>query len=343
MKFFGIAILLFFVGCKNHTTPKTITPAFYFWKSNFNLTANEKQTLQTLNVNTLYLKYFDVVWNTQTQKPQPIAQIEIKDSRFLSNQKIKIIPTIFITNETLSKINKIEVPNLATSIISLAQKITSLYNLTNITQIQIDCDWTASTKEKYFELLSTIQTVEKAIPISVTIRLHQVKYLQQTGVPPVKQGMLMCYNMGNLTNVKTNNSIIEISEMKQYISQLKNYPIKLDVALPLFDWIVWFNNNRFKGLINIENKNLFNASFSHKKANKIFIEKDTTIQNFQFKKGDVLRIEESTLNVINQAAKILAKEIKQNNLTLSLYHLDSLTLNKFTTNELESIFNSMRK
>ena len=66
--------------------------------------------------------------------------------------------------------------------------------------------------------------------LSATIRLHQLKFIGESGIPPVDKGLLMCYNMGDLHRLRISNSILETAELKKYIKQLSVYPLKLDVA-----------------------------------------------------------------------------------------------------------------
>lgn len=103
------------------------------------------------------------------------------------------------------------------------------------TEIQIDCDWTKETKETYFNLLKELQRPSffRGKKVSCTIRLHQVKYLISSGTPPVNQGLLMVYNMGNLSKYGGQNSIFDLKEARDYRENLAQYPIPLDIALPL--------------------------------------------------------------------------------------------------------------
>lgn len=54
----------------------------------------------------------------------------------------------------------------------------------------------------------------------------------------------------------------------------------------------------------------------------------------------MLRSEESYISTIIAAAKELNLHFKNTHLRVSLYHLDSVTLKKYTTHDLESIYNS---
>jgi hypothetical protein len=335
---------LFLFACNNapkHNDRK-IEPSFYYWKSNFKLSDIEKQTLDTLQIKTLYLKFFDVAWDDISSSPIPIVQVRISDSAYLHASTLQIIPTIFITNECIFKIDSSQIKILAKKISLLTKSIITNNGLQNIREIQIDCDWTAATKEKYFSILNKLQALDKAVIFSATIRLHQIKYLQKTGVPPVTRGMLMCYNMGNLTNVETENSILETKELQKYIGDLQHYPLPLDVALPLFDWKVLFRNGKFKSLINDMPDAVLNTALFKKNKNVFTAVQDSIIFGYDIKKGDVLRNEQCDYDDILKSAQIINEKISNKSYRVSLYHLDTLTLKKYSTHEMENIFNALR-
>ena len=242
-------IVVSIYSCSQKKQPRSVERAFYYWKSVLNISGFELKQLDTLQVNTLYIKFFDVDWNAVTQQPAPAAKLQT--GHFKLPEKFGVIPTVFITNECIKKITSAQAATLADNIYKLVQDIVTANGFNTIKEIQIDCDWTASTKDTYFLLLEKINALWKnaAIPVSATIRLHQIKFMSKTGVPPVKKGLLMCYNMGNLKNPATNNSILETSELEKYTAQLAAYPLPLDAAFPLFSWKVLFRNNLYSGLI----------------------------------------------------------------------------------------------
>ncbi len=336
-------LLLFFFSC--NTAPKhdvrNVEHSFYYWKSVFKLSDTEKQALDTLQIKTLYLKFFDVDWDENTKTTIPIAQLQVSDSVYLQKSKLNIVPTIFITNECMYKIDTGQTNVLAEKILMLARKIISINGLKNIEEIQIDCDWTATTKEKYFSILNRLQALEKSIPFSVTIRLHQIKFVSSTGVPPVKRGMLMCYNMGNLTNIETNNSILEPKELQKYIGDLQHYPLPLDVAFPLFDWKVLFRNGRFKSLVNNLPDSLLTKDIFSRKGNKYIVLNDKVLNGYEFKKDDLLRNEQSDYGQVVKASELISEKLSNKNLRVSLYHLDTVTLKKYTKHEMENIYDAM--
>ena len=341
--YFGCAILLMSScsGKKEKSTGNITESSFYHWKSVFAPTNSELAILKNNQVNTIYLRFFDVDWNTTNNQPSPIAQVRIPDASIFADQKLKVIPTVFITNECIQKVSMEQCKPLAENIYKLINEIAAINKIGTVKEIQIDCDWTASTKDKYFSLLESLQKTDTAHLYSATIRLFQVKYNSDAGVPPVKKGLLMCYNMGNLKSPVTNNSILDPGELKKYTTNLDKYPLPLDVAFPLFSWHVLFRENGYAGLIqNINNEDLKKLSKQVGK-NRFEIIEDTTWNNVPLKKGDVLRYENSSYEDIMESASVIKQKLKNTQLRLSLYHLDSIILSKYSTHEIENIFSSL--
>lgn len=349
VKLLPVTILLLFLSCHTKREDRVVERSFYYWKSVLKLSDAEKQRLEDLHIKTLYVKFFDVSWNETSNTAIPVAALQA--TNFKLPKGIAVIPVVFITNECIQKIDSSAMAGLAANVYTLIKVIRNTSNLPNNAgdnEIQIDCDWTASTKTKYFKLLDMLSNYASSdssashCSISCTIRLHQIKYSAKTGVPPVKKGLLMCYNMGNLKNLITKNSILETGELKKYLGNLASYPLALDVALPLFEWKVLFRNNIYSGLIENLPDSYFNNSFALQKENRLEILKDTLLQGYTFKKGDIIRNEKSDYTEVLSAAGEVSKRLKNTTLRVSLYHLDSVILNKYSFNEMETIYNSMR-
>lgn len=296
--------------------------------------------LDSLQVHTIYLKLFDVAWDASTQHAIPVAKLSALPTGIVS--KYKIIPTVFITNESIQKTDSSALNTLAFKVHGLIRDICAINKISHPGEIQIDCDWTTSTRDKYFSLLKSIAKLNPATTLSATIRLHQVKYVSASGIPPVDRGLLMCYNMGNLKNPATKNSILDVEEFRKYTGNLATYPLPLDVALPLFDWKVLFRRNEYKGLIQDLPDEALTASFCRQQANRSEILTDTLLYGYDLKKGDILRSEQSNFEDIVSVAEEVNSRIKNTNMTVALYHLDSVTLSKYTLHELESIYSFFR-
>ena len=346
-----LIVTVLFFSCKSKREERQIERSFYYWKSVLKLSGTEKRALDSLKVKTLYVKFFDVVWDETKKNALPVAKLLIDENSLAplrqqqsNNFKLGIIPTVFITNECMQKIDSTQIQALAENIHSLTTQLISSYSFNDILELQFDCDWTGSTKNNYFLLLDKIKTSWKntVIPISATIRLHQIKFLSKAGIPPVDKGLLMSYNMGNLKNILTKNSIIETTELKKYLGNLSTYPLPLDVALPLFDWKVLFRNNQYFGLIQDLPSTVLTNSFTKKNENRYEILTDTLLQGYDLKKGDILKDEQSNYEEIISAAGEISNRLKNTRIRVSLYHLDSVLLSKYTTHELESIYNSLR-
>lgn len=332
-------LLCFLSSCNEKRERRIIEPSFYYWKSILSLTNFEKQKLDSLKVKTLYIKFFDVDWDEAVNKPVPVAKLQT--SVYKSQKDISIIPTVFITNECIQRIDSSQIKKLAGNIYSLILEIKQANGFDSIPEIQIDCDWTETTKEKYFMLLNNLKPQTTNCKLSATIRLHQIKFLTKTGVPPVDRGLLMCYNMGNLKNPATNNSILETEELKKYTGNLSTYPLPLDVAFPLFAWKVLYRNNQYSGLIQNLSNTVFDTSFIAQTGNRYKVLKDTLLQGYSLRKGDMIRDEQSNIKEVLAAANVISRQLKNTALRVSLYHLDSVILSKYSTYELESIYNSL--
>jgi hypothetical protein len=335
--FFGTICL--FPACnkgENLEVFKNRQMAFYYWRANYAVDSLEKEYVKALNVKRLYLKFFDVDWDMATKQALPVAPLRFET---LPDEELSIVPTVFITNQTLQQL-----PD--TLIDSLAQRIGRRLNamllqnglMPQVVELQFDCDWSGSTREKYFKLLRSFALLPafKQLPLSATVRLHQVKYVQQSGVPPVKRGMLMCYNMGELQALKTDNSILDVGILKKYIGNLEQYPLPLDLGLPLFSWGVLFRNGKYAGLLNgLRVADMATIMPKEQLNEQLFRIKETVkVGNFPLQNGDIVRIEEVNVAQLKATLQALAPHWQTDSSNLIYYHLDPKLLQHYTINDL---------
>jgi hypothetical protein len=333
-----LVTLTLLLSCKQNS--RNVEPAIYYWKSQFHLGEFEKKTLDSLAVQTLYIKFFDIAWNGATSQALPVAKLYARDTAYLHTKKI--VPTVFITNEVFYKLDSSGVKTLAKNTGALIQKYVALYRLNNVPEVQTDCDWTASTRQKYFYFLKEIKAQLTAPVLSATIRLHQVKYTTSSGVPPVDRGLLMCYNMGNLQKEQTANSIIDPEEFGKYESSIQSYPLSLDIGLPLFDWFVLFRDHHYAGLLSaIPAEMLRTFQKEGKQVYKVL--RDTLVNDRSLKAGDILRYENSTVESLNKIVIQLNKKLATKNLRVALYHCDSTILSKYNLHDLENFYSGLRR
>ncbi|WP_435356130.1 hypothetical protein [Emticicia sp. SJ17W-69] len=308
----------------NKTTNGDGRYSFYYWKTSVSLTKNETDLLT--NVRTIYVRYFDIKWD---KKPIPVAKVDFTNFSF---KNTSITPVIYIKNEVFTNISEKEIRDLSNRTLELLDKINTIIGIKSNKEIQIDCDWSDETKSKYFDFLKNLKEKYEHT-ISVTIRLHQIKYYSKTGIPPCDKGVLMFYNMGKLGNLDRN-SIYNNYDASQYVKYVKNYPLFLDVALPIFRWGYVLRNRRIINLLSkIDDEEL---------KRQIFI-KQIDKQHFQFlegmywkgiyfQKNDEIVIEKITQKELFHAANLLSKYIKHPSNTI-FFDLDSANISHFSHEE----------
>lgn len=316
---------------------RQLSRGMYYWKTNMTLSSYEQSVLDSLSCTELYVRFFDVDWNSSTQRIVPVAVLSGPDS----NIKQSITPVVFITQEALNHLAWNTTAELARNIADLLERKCADARI-QPKELQIDCDWTSNNKGLYFDLLQKLkqQAFFKQKTISATIRLHQVKYVSKSGVPPVDKGLLMCYNMGRLKDIKESNSILNVATAKTYLGNMKNYPLKLDVALPIFHWCILFEKEQFKGILrDIDIDRLQDPQLFAPKAENVYaVLKDTLWNGFDLKQGQVVRYENSNIEEIQKLATFVSEQVRNDSLHLLLYHCDSKNFLKYHSDELEKIY-----
>jgi hypothetical protein len=319
IKFF----LLFFLATLSCTNEEKHPYTFYYWKTKLTLDAQEKKVLEQASAPHLYTRFFDI--DKINGKFQPIGTIT-KDKSFITGKKI--VPTVFITNRTFLYIKKEEIKFLAQSIHDLIEKKASQYNLKTHSEIQIDCDWTAGTRDDYFSFLKALKTISGK-EVTCTLRLHQVKDKDRTGVPPVKKVYLMCYSTSSPLDNSDKNSILDVNTLKSYLARLDEYPVKnIEVALPIYSWGIVTNYLGKHKLINaLSEKDLENPGFKRLSEREVEIRKDGFYFGSYLNKGFRIKIEDISDEQLKEVVHFLEK--KTPHYSIIYYQLDR----KFVTGQ----------
>lgn len=337
-----LAVLVFLTAC----TPKehVCTPAFYHWQTNLQLTQNQQQYLDKLHINRLYVRFFDVDWDPEFKDAIPLAEVRI-DTHGLTGREI--IPTIFITNRTMQRIQTHQIPLLADRIITKIEILRTPIIHHPIPEIQIDCDWTQTTRAPFFQLLELLrQKVHaKNRQLSATIRLHQYSAFLQTGVPPVDRGMLMCYNTGILEDWQESNSIYREQHAKPYLTRRVPYPLPLDLAVPAFKWGVLFRNGELVRLIHgLDSSALTNdPRFRQIDSGRFSVQKSTYLDGYYLYRGDRIRLEQTGIPEMESALNLFKPIMPPGSAyTLSVYHLDTALVQKIPHASMARLFQKAR-
>ncbi len=321
---------------------------FYHWKTDFKIGENEKDILKSSHTEKLYVRFFDLVYNATKKEVLPVATLQMKDPSWDSS--IKIIPVVYITNNVFKQTtDSIAIVELAKNV---AWKIARLKNTHfqegySFDEVQIDCDWTLSTKAGYFEFLEKLKEqqyfkdlgdVTKNTPpkLSATLRLHQVKFMERTGIPPVDSVTLMAYNVGNLGDSNETNSIINNKATAQYINRLSEYPLSYNLALPIYSWAVLYRDDEIVRILGSLSEEQLTTNFDPvANSNKYVARVDTYIDKTFIYKGDMLRVEKVTIEELSALFEMIETAAKKE-LDIILYHINSSDLNTDNIDEIKN-------
>lgn len=192
----------------------------------------------------IYLRYFDVVMTNGT--PMPNASVNVVGR---VPKGVTVTPVVYITNDCMKAIgqNHTEATDLANKILRRVGQMTSTLQLGPVSELQIDCDWTVSTRRTYFDFLSVLRDLahEQHLRLSTTIRFHQLTQ----PVPPADRGVLMAYNTGDVRDISNRYPILNIADVKPYLRYLATYRLPLSTAYPIFSWRVLFRGGHFVGIL----------------------------------------------------------------------------------------------
>lgn len=273
------------------STPQNpIKVSYYHWKSHYSV---PDEQLKPLQAHQLYIKFLDIGYSNK------LELIPTRLPKDLNDDNGKIIPVIYIDNRVLKHESR------ATLVKIIQQHV----DAKRYPSLQLDCDWSLSTRKRYFNLLYDLQ---KLYPdLSATIRLHQVKYFKKTGVPPVKTGVLMYYNMSDIRDLNSKNAILDLDIATQYHVNFQHYPLPLNLAFPLYHQIRVIRQNKVVMI-------LIGKALNHRKLEKITpqryrVNRSHYVQGHYLYTGDELHIDQVSEKTLIKAATTLKPlmEIKE--------------------------------
>ena len=336
MKCFALFVFSFLLltACQER---QEVDFSFYAWRQDFEVTPKREALLKSLGVKKVYVKFADVVWDTDRNVVRPEAVVSIQ----YPHTGYEIVPVVYIRNEVFGKTTG---DQLDTLVVNLYQLVKSLGKSEDVHELQIDCDWTTSTKESYFDFLKKLKAVDSQTTISTTIRLHQIRYKSKTGVPPADKGVLMYYNMNSVENAGEVNTIFDSKTAEAYLSNLHEYPLPLDYALPVYGWCVQKRNGKVVDLLQTQLlKDFTNDSLMQLGANNSLVAKRGHFhRGFYFQEGDVLLEERVSPDVCKHAAKSLSAFIKQENAHILFFELNHPNLDTYEIEDFEEIREALR-
>ena len=218
-------LLLAMTACDKQASRKTLESgnAVYYWRTDLRLDSVERAFLAQYHINKVYCRYFDVVMNDDGE-PKPNATISFSDTL---PDSIEMIPTVYITEDCMHETHE----GLAEKIVKRIRQMNETNDIKNVSEIQIDCDYTSKSRKRYYAFLEEVRKLWGET-LSTTIRLHQLAM----EAPPVDYGALMIYNTGDPRKWEERNPILDFRDVEPYLRRLDGYPLPMAAAYPVFQW-----------------------------------------------------------------------------------------------------------
>ena len=291
-------LLLLFTACKEQQHSR----GMYYWSTTFQLDSTKKSFLKEHQINRLYLRYFDVVVDDNGE-PMPNATIRFRDS---IPQGLEIIPTVFIVNDCMKQ----DVSGLAEKMLRRILQMNETHHVGKVHEIQIDCDWTGSTRKTFFSFMEQLRALakEKGIRLSSTIRLHQLSQIP----PPADRGVLMMYNTGDFTQLSCEHPILDMRDVRPFLPALRRYKLPLSTAYPLYRWRIVFRNGRYVGILHTDDE-------------------------LPVLPGDSIVIRQPELQEILEAKKAVSQQNAHANDEVILFDLNQTNITRFKHTDYEEI------
>lgn len=340
MRIIGIGILslmVFGLGSCSRNQPDEVQHAIYYWKSADYMSDTEAAYVDSLQITKLYMKFFEVNYSAELSN-YPESKMDWWRADVPDNIQ-EVVPTVYLRNVVFLKSTKEELDNLADNVYFLINKFADdkFRGRITVNEMQMDCDWTPTSKDNYFYFLEKLKAISGK-HISCTLRLYPYKYRETMGIPPVDKVTLMCYNLLNPFENPNKVSILDMEELEAYLRATKQYPIHIDVALPVYSWAQVYHNEKFSEVM-YPDTTQFKNFWNRDKPLWYNITQDTIINNVYLREGDKIKYEEISEETLQRAITILKKYIDfDDQTTVALYHLDETQLKHYSYEDLSSFY-----
>lgn len=335
MRIFIFSLLVVLAGCADGELSGRVDrapePGIYYWKTSWELTPAAQAELRAAGARQLFVRCFDVDWNFNDQAARPRGMLQLPDSLSL-DAGLAVTPVVYIVERVFRQ--DVDVEDLARRIgRTIGGMGADHAALRAATRWQIDCDWTPVSRDRYFAFLRALQTQYPNKTINVTIRLHQYRERENNGVPPVSEGLLMCYNMEPVGKVESRNAIYREDLLRGYL-KAPSYPFTLDAALPVFAWGAAFRDAKFLGIVPPP---LAAPGYLEPEGNQRFLVlRDTMLLETFLRPGDDVRHDGASEAELFTAARLMRERPETRDLLLFDWRAD--ILEKWPVEEVWDVF-----
>jgi hypothetical protein len=241
------------------------------------------------------------------------------------------VPTVFLRDRALRGMDSLALEALALRMVRTARLVLDSRSIL-WKELQIDCDWSAGTRAPYFALLrATSRRLDSGRIVSSTLRLHQVRDRELMGVPPVKRALLMLYNMGPTSASPEDTTMLDLSSTAPWLAALKTYPVRLDLALPVWTWWLHLRDTSVVGLVQgkLPDPNREDALESLG-GGRFRLRRSTWLGGTFFREGDVIKVESASPEALRALVTLVAPHLKTDpGRDVSFFSLDALPSSRF--------------
>ena len=317
-----------------------VIPSVFHWSNRFYIDNSELVELEKDGIQRVYHKLLDIDWNP-ANGAHPVSVVDIPHQwRDYYGQpgewtnRYELVPSIYITNNTFTHLDDAATDQLAHNLLrKLRMACPARFH-----GVLIDCDWTATTKARFFRLTRMLND-SLNVPVTATIRLHQYAHPGKTGVPPADRGMLMPYNVGKLNATGDVNSIFDQSLAEPYFSNTGPYPLPLDIALPAFSWGVQFRKGHFIGILQEAevSKALELALLNGETHGTLQVVREDNERMPELHLGDEIRVERMTPELIEQAAHLAQNAVNSDTIAVAFFEVGTFAFQQLEPARVRSV------
>lgn len=336
-----VGLVALVVGCARHAPPDgpPVARAFYFWRTTFALSPAETRAVADLGITRLYVRMFDVAWSEAEHRAVPVGPLVVPAGARLP-AGVELVPVVFLRDEVL---RHAAAGPLAGEIWGEVSRRTAALGSAP-RELQLDCDWTDHTRDAYFALLRALRQAGH-VSLSATIRLHQIKYRERTGVPPIDRGMLMFYNMGKFSADPEARAIFDADSAARYLARVGEYPLPLDLALPIWSWTVHVRDGAVVGLMqSTDPAELGALDFLERAGEGRYVATRTTfVHGTLVRAGDMLKTEVTGPDETLAAAALVGPHLAPASppRTVTLFELSERNLRRHDLRSLDRVFHAV--
>lgn len=331
-----LVTMVMMVGCQPNegTTIRSV----YYWRHDVTFSDGERSYLRDHQISSIYLHLFDIV--RDRGELQPSVTTRFRDS---IPSGIEVIPVVFLNHDIMRDTAGLEAlpERLTRRVVQMMEK----NGQPRPRELQVDFDWTRSNEVRYFAFLQSLRAHlqrEGIGRLSATIRLHQLAM----AAPPVDYGALMVYNIGNYADVTERCSILTPHNLEPYLRYLKDYPLSLSTALPIYQWDLLFHRGtHFECIVRgvdtrdtvrfeqIDDTHFCSVSYQAIPTDGISMRGEGRILP-----GDVIRHEWVPAAVLDSVRSMLESSSPSVCHQIILYHLDDKQINQYSYEEIQKIY-----